>query len=149
MNDSRSVERTTWWQAALLIRGQTATDQRNIGAIWVWSLLWAAGFIAVMFAFREFPDAVGSFAWLLAMIPILLGIQTVRVHLRFLREADEFTRKIQLEGIAIGFGAGAIFCFSYPMLQHVGAPELPTAFAIVPLALGWAVGSFTVAARYK
>lgn len=149
MSDSRSVERTTWWQAALLIRGQTVTDQRNIGAIWVWSLLWAAAFTAVMVALQYVPAISGALAWLLAMVPILLGIQTIRVHLRFLREADEFTRKIQLEGIAIGFGAGAIFCISYPLLQQVGAPELAPAFAIVPLTLGWAVGSFVVAARYR
>jgi hypothetical protein len=83
------------------------------------------------------------------MIPIILGIPALLANLRFIREADEFMRKVQLHGIAIGFAAGFLFCVGYHTLEHVGAPHLPLIFATVPLGLGWAIGSFMVAFRHR
>ena len=82
------------------------------------------------------------------MIPIALSFPGMLACLRFIREADEFMRKVQLDGIAIGFGAGFVFCLGYPMLEHVGAPHLPIIVATVPLGFGWAIGSFSVAFRH-
>ncbi len=151
MNGSKtaSTDRTPWWQAALLIRGQTEADQRNIRAIWIWSFIWAAGFSAAMIALSSSQQLRGPLAWLLAMTPIALGVPLVNTLLRFLREADEFTRKVQLEGIAIGFGAGSVFCMGYHLLERVGAPALPMVFALLPMMFGWAIGSFLVAFRYR
>lgn len=148
-SNSASADRATWWEAALLIRGQTEADQRNIRAIWLWSFVWAAGFSAVMIALKFYPQLRGPLAWLVAMIPIVLGIPLMNSLLRLLREADEFMRKVQLEGIAMGFGAGSIFCMGYHVLEQVGAPELPMIVMVVPMMFGWAVGSFLVAARYR
>jgi hypothetical protein len=142
------IDKTTWWQAALMIRGQTETDQRNLRLVWIWTIVWAAGFSAVVVALRN-AQLQGAFAWVLAMVPFVLGMPTVRAYLRFLREADEFMRKVQLEGIAIGYGAGAILCLGYVVLERLGAPELPMIAALVPFSFGWAVGSFLVAARYR
>src|SRR5688572_27263683 len=118
-------EGATWWQAALMIRGQTEADQRNIRAIWLWTLVWGASFVAAMIALERFPQLEGPFAWLVAMVPFVVGVPAVRVYLRFLREADEFMRKVQFEGIALGFCAGSLFCVGYLVLERVGAPELP------------------------
>jgi hypothetical protein len=142
-------EGATWWQAALMIRGQTEADQRNIRAIWIWTLIWGASFAAATIALERFPQLSAPFAWLLAMAPFVLGVPTVRVYLRFFREADEFMRKVQFEGIALGFGAGFVFCIGYHVLEQVGAPELPMMAALLPMSFGWAIGSFLVAARYR
>jgi hypothetical protein len=147
--DNSSSELASWWQAALLIRGQTEADQRNIRAIWIWCFVWAAVFFAVVTTLRALPQLQGPFAWLLAAIPIIVSILPVRAHLRFLREADEFMRKVQLEGIAIGYTAGFVFCMGYIIVERAGAPELPLRFAVVPMGLGWAIGSFLAAARYR
>ncbi len=147
--DSVSSERATWWQAALMIRGQTETDQRNLRAIWMWSVVWGAAFSAVATALPALTQVQGPFAWLLAAIPIIVSVPTVRAYLRFLREADEFMRKVQLQGIAIGYAAGFVFCFVYAVLERAGAPELPMMLALVPMSIGWAAGSFLVAARYR
>ena len=58
-------------------------------------------------------------------------------------------RKVQLEGIAMGFGAGSVFCMGYHTLEMVGAPEIPMIFAVVPMWFGWMVGSFLVASRHR
>ena len=151
MNDPNGAgaNRATWWEAALMIRGQTEVDQRNIRVIWIWSIVGALSFAAVTIAVSRFPQLRGPFAWLLAMIPVVVGVPLVSALLRFLRETDEFMRKVQLEGIALGFGAGAVFCMGYHALEMVGAPELPMLFAVAPMCLGWAVGSFLVASRHR
>ena len=151
MSSSKSTgtDKATWWQAALMIRGQTAVDQRNLAVFTVWCFVWAVVFCAVTFVLKYFRDLQGPVAWLLALIPIVVGVVTVRAFLRFLREADEFTRKVQLEGIAWGFGAGHLFAVGYFFLERFGAPEMSMIFVLVPLAVGWAVGSLLVAARYR
>jgi hypothetical protein len=151
MNGSSNAhtEGATWWQAALMIRGQTETDQRNLRMVWVWTFAWAASFVAVTFALKLNAQLEGPLAWLLAMIPIAVGVPTVRTYLRFIREADEFMRKVQLEGIAIGYAVGSLACIGYQTLRQIGAPELPIVFAVIPLAFGWALGSFLVALRYR
>jgi hypothetical protein len=151
MNGSNnlSADRATWWQAALMIRGQTEAEQRNIRSVWIWCFVWAAGFSAVTTALEAVPRLRGPFVWLLAMIPLALSFPLVLACLRFIREADEFMRKVQLDGIAIGFAAGFVFCMGYHALEQVGAPHLPMLVAIVPLGFGWAIGSFIVAFRYR
>jgi hypothetical protein len=151
MNSSKNarVGKVAWWQAALMLRGETAVDRRNLGILTVWCSVWAVAFCAVTFALESSLELQGPIAWLLAMIPIVLGVGTVRALLRYLREADEFTRRVQLEGIAWGFGAGHLFCVGYFFLEQFGAPHLSVILGIVPLALGWAIGSVLVAARYR
>ena len=147
--DIACADRVTWWQAALMLRGQTKVDQRNLMICNAWSCVGIVNFCAVTFLLKTFPDFRGPFAWTLAMIPIVLGVFTVRATLRFLREADEFTRKVQLEGIAWGFGAGCLFAIGHNLLERFGAPEISTIYALIPLTLGWAAGSLLVAARYR
>jgi hypothetical protein len=144
-----SIDRATWWQAALMIRGQTEAEQRNIRSVWIWCLVWAVGFTAVVTALEELPQLRGPVAWLLAIIPIALSFPAALACLRFIREADEFMRKVQLDGIAIGFAAGFIFCMCYRALEEAGAPHLPMLAAAVPLGFGWAIGSFIVAYRHR
>lgn len=143
-----SVDRASWWQAALMIRGQTKAEQRNIRSVWIWCLVWAAGFIAVKTALDAIPQ-LRTFAWLLGSASIALSIPALLANIRFIREADEFMRKVQLHGIAIGFAAGFVFSMSYHVLEHLGAPHLPMIFATVPLGFGWAIGAFVVAYRHR
>lgn len=151
MNDSNSADadKGTWWQSALLIRGQTEADQRNIRIFNIWCFVTALGFAAAAYAPWVLPQLRGPFAWAMAIIPIVLGGLAVHALLRFLREADEFMRKVQLEGIALGFGAAHVFCLGYFILEQVGAPRLPMIVAVFPMAFGWAVGALLVASRYR
>jgi hypothetical protein len=143
------ADSASWWQAALMIRGQTPTEDRNIRAVWLWCGVWAISFIIASGAIKSL-QLQGRLAWLLAMVPIALSFPALYANWRFLRQADEFMRKVQLEGIALGFSAAFVFCLGYFMLEHlVGAPRLSMIFAVVPMAFGWAVGSLLVAARFR
>jgi hypothetical protein len=139
----------TWWAAALMMRGQTAADDRNLKVFNFWCFLWAAGFVLAVFLVKNFRDALGPISWVLALFPVILGFPVMRAFLRYLREADEFTRKVQLEGIAMGFGAGFLFVMGYYTFQQFGAPPLPVIAAAVPMGFGWALGSLLVASRYR
>jgi hypothetical protein len=147
--DGAPRRQIAWWAAALMMRGQTEADDRNIKAFSVWCFLWAVGFVLALSLVKNFREALGPISWALALVPIILGLPVMRAFLRYLREADEFTRKIQLEGIAMGFGAGFLFVMGYYTLQQFGAPPLPIVVAVVPMTLGWALGSLLVAARYR
>lgn len=151
MNDtnSASADRTTWWQAALLIRGMTEADRRNNRLFSRWCLVSAIGFCAVIFLFAYYPQLEGPVSWMLAMIPVVLAVATLRLFLRLLRQADELMRKVQVEGIAVGFGAGAIFCVGSFTLEQAGVPGLPMIIAILPMMIGWAVGALLVAWRFR
>jgi hypothetical protein len=148
-SNTSNDEGATWWQAALMIRGQTEVEQRNIRSVWIWCFVWGAAFIAATAALESLRHIQGWSAWLVALTPIVLSLPALLANVRFIREADEFMRKVQLQGIAIGFAAGFFFCLGYPMLEQVGAPELPVIFAIVPLGVGWALGSFFIAFRHR
>jgi hypothetical protein len=138
-----------WWAAALMMRGQTDADDRNIKVFSGWCFLWAVGFVLALSLVKSFREELGPISWAVALVPIVSGFPVMRAFLRYLREADEFTRKIQLEGIAMGFGAGFLFVMGYYTLQQFGAPSLPIVVAVVPMTLGWAVGSLLVASRYR
>ncbi len=63
--------------------------------------------------------------------------------------ADELLRKIQLEGLALGFGAGVIFAMSYQLLERAGAPQLQVSDTVVVMMVGWAVGQLLGLRRYR
>lgn len=132
-----------------MLRGQTETDERNRRVFSIWCYIYGVGISAVILTAHFFPEISGPFAWLLAMIPVALGMAALRAFLRFLREADEFIRKVQLEGIAVGFGAASIFCIAYFALELFGAPRLPLVVATLPMGLGWVVGALRVASRHR
>jgi hypothetical protein len=151
MNDTRGIadDKSTWWRAALLLRGQTATDQRNLRAFSIWCYVYGAAISAVILFAHFLPEISGPLAWLLATVPVVFGIAALRSFLRYLRGADEFVRKVQLEGIAVGFAAGSIFCMGYFALELFGAPKLPIIVATLPMGLGWVIGALLVASRHR
>ncbi len=57
-------------------------------------------------------------------------------------------RKIQLEALAIAFGAGALFMIGYRLLEHAGAPEADTPDALAVMAMVWAVATVVGTRRY-
>ncbi len=144
-----SANKTTWWQAALMIRGQTEVDNRNIRAIYIWFITSGLSVGLVTSILSEFPEFRGPLAWGLVIVSLGLVVVAIHAHLRFLRESDEFMRKVQFEGMAIGWAAGAIFCLGSFLLESLGVPPLPMTYVLVPMTIGWAVGSLLVAARYR
>ena len=55
-------------------------------------------------------------AWSVAILPDALGIGALLAYVRFLQRADELMQRIQLEGLALGFGVGVVFATGYQLL---------------------------------
>ncbi len=129
--------------------GYTATDRRNLRRFNLWTFAWVAGWLATILLIRVRGLAAGPVAYALVLATVLLGLQTVRAYLRFLRQADELLRKIQLEALALGFGAGAVFMVAYRLCELLGAPRLNAADPLFVMALTWAASQILVARRYR
>ena len=89
-----------------------------------WTLGWAIAFVGASWFLRSDPAISQGAAWIVAVAPNLLALGVVIVYLRFLRDADELVRRIQLEGLAFGFGVGVVFSMGYQLLERAGAPQL-------------------------
>jgi hypothetical protein len=103
-------------------------------------------FVAGTFVTKRLgPSAVG---WALAVTTPIAGCIVMGAYIRFLRHADELLRKIHLESLALGFGGGLLFIFSYRLFERLGAPQIDTndaalvmmAFAAIGQWLGMAFG---------
>lgn len=151
MNDLNSdrTNRVAWWESALMIRGQTEAEQRNLRKSMIWSISLGVGFCSLTYVSRNYPQLNVAYVTALAAIAAISLIGCVYAGFRFIAESDEFMRKVQLEGIAVGFGAGVIFCMGYFILELLGAPQLPLIAMALPLMTGWAIGSLNAAARYR
>lgn len=128
--------------------GLTPRDRRNQRNFLGFMFAWALSFAATAFLLKnEWVTSLAA-STALAATPTALGILVLLALLKFLKEADELTRRIQLEGLAIGFGAGTIFAMGYPMFEFAGWPELPDSTTAAILMAGWGIGSLFALRRY-
>ncbi len=78
------------------------------------------------------PTITNRLLVLLPLIPCLMGL---RVNIRMLRRADEMTQAIQLQSIAVGFGAAMMFAIG------MGLVSLPGEIGLVGQFAPWAIFS--------
>ena len=146
--ETAPASRRTLWEMILACSG-TAADRRNQYRLIVWCLVWAGGFVAAAWALRPDVALDSRAAWVVALVPIALSVPALLAYLRFLRMTDELLRKIQLEGLALGFGAGAILGLGYPLLERIGAPTLTSGAIVVVMMFAWALGQLLGVLRYR
>ena len=90
----------------------------------------------------------GPVGWALAAVTVVAALFAVRAYRAFLHGADELLRKIQLEGLALGFGAGVVFMLGYRLLERLGAPKLDVNDPLLVLVVFWALGLWIGVRRY-
>jgi hypothetical protein len=91
----------------------------------------------------------GGTAWVVALLPDLFALGVVLAYVRFLRGADELMRRVQLEGLALGFGAGFFFAMGYRLLERAGAPGLDINDASIPMLIAFFAGQTIALWRYR
>jgi hypothetical protein len=101
--------------------GATATDRRNQRWIRYWALLWVGTWLGVGEAISRGWLARGPQAIAASLVPVALGVGVIAAYRRFLREADELRRKIELDALALAFGVGVVGSFAYWLLELAGA----------------------------
>ena len=113
-----------------------------------WSLVWAVAFVAATWG-SQTPGLGGAAPWLVAALPAALSVAMFVAYLRFVQQADELVRRVQLESLAVGFGAGVLLAVGYPLFAAAGAPPLDVSAAAVVMMLAWAIDQITASARYR
>lgn len=117
-------------------------------------LLWAVGAWAVSFAgvsqlIKRDLLPGGPFPWLLAVLPWVLGVVVLIAYGRYLREADELQRMIQLQALAFGFGGTYFALTGYRVFERLGAPAAGLNDATLLMVVLYAIAIFVGWRRYR
>jgi peptidoglycan/LPS O-acetylase OafA/YrhL len=98
----------------------TERDRRNQRRVIAWSLLWTLCWVVGALAIDNgWMDAAAA-GVAAAVLSALLGVGLLLAYWRFLREADELRRKIEVEALALAFGVGLVGGISYWLLGESG-----------------------------
>lgn len=108
----------------------TPRDARNLRAFATGAVATAIAFAGTLVLHKA--SGGGRFAPSLspAAATVLLAVLALRASVRVIREAEKLLRKIQLDGLALGFGAGILFMLLYRLLELFGA-HVPQSFSAV------------------
>ncbi len=128
--------------------GATPRDRRNMTRLLLTLFAWAVLFVGVSQAIKRELLPVGPISWALAAVPTVAGIFVLFAYGRFIREADELQRLIQLRALALGFGAGWIAICGYPLFEKLGAPVLDVGDYTLVMAVFYSLGSVLGWRRY-
>ncbi len=125
----------------------TPRDARNLKIFNAWLigavLLFATA--TILLAKEVIAPPIG---WILTIATIVLLAFTARAYIIFLRDADELLRKIQLEALAMSFGATAVFMLGWRLCERLGAPKLDVDDPFLVMTVVWALGQWTGFRRY-
>ena len=122
--------------------------------IYIVAMLWSlAAYAALLVASnliydRWFEGEKGIITILLALLPMVPTLFTIRAIVVFLQSVDELERLIQLKSLAIAFASTAFITFTYGFLEGIGLPKL-SMFCVWPL-MGaiWLLARLLVGLRY-
>jgi hypothetical protein len=139
---------TPWWAwgcSGELSRANIANARRYL----ILSAVWAVSLVLTLLALKAWGEALGPAAYVLALVPAAAFLGVIWAYIRFLRGADELTRKIHFEGMAVGFAAGLAWILCYPVLEAAGAPALELIDATYPMVFGYTVAVALAQRRYR
>lgn len=148
MMTNDELPRKSMWEVLQECSG-TEQDKRNSRRFTLWCLAWAATYVGAHRILKADLDLATPLAWLLVVVPILIMVGAIFSYMNFLRNADELLQKIQLQGLAMGFGAAVVFVMGYQLLEAAGASEMQTDHLLVVMIFSWVAGQLHGAWRYR
>jgi len=134
---------------ARLCGDMTESDRRNLNRANIWLALWLVSFAGSTFLIKGGGAAgSGPAGWIVAAMPIAVGLGAMLAYGRYLRQADELQRRIQLQALALGFGVAFFFGFGYRLLEKVGAPVADISDVSIVMTFFYFVGLWIGRKRY-
>ena len=109
----------------------------------------AAYVVAVLVTVKLTPDIDPLLRVPFVLIPLIPSAFALRAYLRYLGRMDELGRRIQLEALAIGFGAAGMLTFAYGFLENAGFPRLSYVFVFPLMIFLWGIGGAIATRRYQ
>jgi hypothetical protein len=129
-------ERHPWW--AWGCSAQLApSDLTRYRRAHYWFGAWLVSMAAAVFGLDHWGSSLGPLVYPVAALPAVLMAIGLISYGKFLAHADELTRKIQVEAMAVGFGVGLLLAVTYPLAEKVGAPDLNLAYLVVVMVLAY------------
>ena len=149
LDETNGTSRWAWLSNGL----GTAADRRNQALFIAWSFAWVLSFTAAAQTLqgnlsRLGLEVEGLAAYVVAIVPNVLAVGALLAYLRFLRMADELTRLVQLQGLAVGFGVLFFLSMGWELIEAAGAAPLDDALLAVPC-LAVAFGQFYFGWKYR
>lgn len=100
----------------------TARDRRNLWR-YLWILFaWAVCFVGSSWLIEVDLLSTGPMGWVVAVVPSLVAVFAVVAYGRYLRDADELQRAIQLQALALAVCAGFVVWPAVQLIERLGAP---------------------------
>jgi len=124
-------------------------NRQNQWRILLLAFVWALSFVIVTL---EIEKEWLPFGATLAGVGVnaVFGIATVLAYRRFLRETDELRRKIEVEALALAFGAGVVGGLTYWLLMVSGVlPAYGFAYILALMILTHTAGVLIGLRRYS
>ena len=130
----------------------TPRDRQNMRRVRLWMCAWGLSFVGITAAVRFEWIPTGPIAITATLVCTIFGVVALFAYRRFLREADELRRKIEIEALALAFGAGMVGGMALWLLQRAGATlvaEADILSVIFIMALANGIGNFLGHRRYS
>lgn len=108
-------------------------------------------YMAAVFGINMVPGIEEMPKWqavLIALIPIVPILMSIRAVLVFHRSMDELHKQIAMEATIIAFFLVGLGSFSYGFLQGVGFPQLDVIWVFPALILAQGAAQFFVRRKY-
>jgi len=122
--------------------GRTPRDAANMRLFLRWMVIAMSVYLVAAFAVRHRSATPAVVPWALLLAATALSMLAVRRYLIYLREADELVRKIEVEALAVGFGAGALLSLILPLAAELGLHWIDEYVIATAMMLSWSVASF-------
>ena len=143
MENQRSL-----WERMTCSGQLTERDRKNQWVSTGWIFIWSVAFVVASLVLkRELIE--GPARWAVAIFPTVLGMGTIMVFQRFLAQADELQRKIQLDALAFGFGVGVIGSVGLELLQRAGAPVFDPSSVMMLMIVAYVAVIFVGSRKYS
>ena len=94
-----------------------------------------------------YSDAAWRFP--IAVTPVVPFMYGIVAYVRYLQSVDELQQRINLEALAIAFGATAAITFCYGFLEHVGLPHINWWWVWPVMGASWILGNEYAVRKYK
>lgn len=112
--------KSSWREYLAACRSMPERDRRNARIANWWLFFWCITFLPALYMLKEGLIPSGALSYAAAIVPTALAAIGVAAYVRFLRDADELQRQIQLEALSLGFGAGFVAAFGLQLLEEAG-----------------------------
>lgn len=124
-------------------------DRHNVLRLNAWALTWAIAYLVSTWFLHGDYNLPTPLIAVIIIATTAAGIGMLRAYLVFLRDTDELVQRVQLNGLATGFGILILFGISYGLGESAGLPPVNINYAIAIGIFGYMLGVFVSQRRYR